>query len=86
MNIDAINQALQLGLAIGQIAEPAIVGIIKGIRASVNDKGEVSYEVIVQVTADKIQGMISQEQADLAVLNAELARLARVPPSPAVPG
>ena len=83
--LDSINQALQVGLAIGQIAEPAIVGIVKGIKALVDGGGTVTYEVTVQVTADKITAMISEEQADLATLNAELARLAALPAQPAPP-
>ena len=82
--LDSINTALQLGLAIGQLAEPAIVGIVKGIKALLSPTGDITYEITVQVTGDKISAMISQEQADLAVLNAELARLASSPsPAPA---
>ena len=86
--LTATNAEISLGLTIGNVVVPVIIGIIKQIKTAVTGT-EVEYTVVIKSTGALLDAIIAAGESDLNAINKELERFGipplSIPSAPAAP-
>lgn len=83
--LTASNAELSLGISIGQVVVPLVIGLVKEIKTNVIGT-DVEYTVVLKSNKALLDNIIASAETDIAAINAELARFG-LPPlaDPAAP-
>jgi hypothetical protein len=74
--LSSLNGEVQLGIAVGGVVVPAIVGVIKDIKQAISGDGQtIEYTVVITQGQDVLDAVENTEASDITGINAELTRL-----------
>jgi len=73
------NMIVSLGLQVAGIVVPLAKGLVSQIKLISQGQTTVTYQVVVTTDENSLQQIDAISDADLAAINAELARLGKPP-------
>lgn len=83
--LNNITGDIQLGLNVGGLVLPIIIGEVKAIKAWLNDTGNIEFTIAVDTGKSNIAEGLQAFKDTLASVNAELAKDGKPPiPDPSV--
>jgi len=79
--IESANGYVTLALEAAGVLVPIVKGVITEIKKLVDPTGTVTYQLLIQTDQAALTTVLTLSEADLAAINAELAKMGLPPAS-----